>query len=603
MILAPRHQMVSFAAAACADGAPLPIAYLHAHDPAPPSGRPRRPRLSRRRLVLRLPRLLPVDPAGPEIQLSHGSPADRRRPAVFDQAAAIRPRRRGRDQADASGDHLRQVGELVSPRSVPALQEPTARPSRRSRASVPAHARNRARLRHDPDRAGPLRSGRSHRDLCPPGAREGRRRADHLRRQGPDAAHRAWRIHVRSGVGRSGRERLSRGAEDRRRRSDGLFRRGTRQGDRRSGAGRQFDRQRAGRARHRRQDGRATHKCLRRPRDAARARRRDQAAETARGADQSGKRRPHPDFEATRHARPRRRRRDAARRARPAEARRQGARRLLQGDGAHHDHPPGRRDLRGRHLGDRARPALRRPGRVAGPRRRGGAGARAGGGGRVARALACGAVAAPGAATPADLAPHASGRSEGADRPDGVPDGANPRRASSFDRSRARRRPCRFRCADIFARPVPGRPCRRVARDRSRGSLLHSDRTSHRRGRPLRRPGPRPGPDSGRGRDRALKAADGGAGRPQDRPRREVRHAGLRASRRDRRAGRRHDAHFLRARRRAGGRPRHGRTRGEMSRAQADRAQPMSRDRAATSSALRGSQSTRRRNMPPRTPM
>ena len=43
-----------------------------------------------------------------------------------------------------------------------------------------------------------------------------------------------------------------------------------------------------------------------------------------------------------------------------------------------------------------------------------------------------------------------------------------------------------------------------------------------------------PGPDPGGGRARALEAADGGAGRPQDRPRHEVRHAGLRPARRRR---------------------------------------------------------------------
>ena len=54
-----------------ADGAGAPHRLFFAHDPAPPSGRPRRPRLSRRRLVVRLPRLFPVDPAGSEVQLSH----------------------------------------------------------------------------------------------------------------------------------------------------------------------------------------------------------------------------------------------------------------------------------------------------------------------------------------------------------------------------------------------------------------------------------------------------------------------------------------------------------------------------------------------------
>ena len=58
-----------------------------------------------------------------------------------------------------------------------------------------------------------------------------------------------------------------------------------RQGDRRPGAGRRFDRQRAGRARHRREDRGPADQRVRRPRDAAGARRRDQAAQAPRGAD------------------------------------------------------------------------------------------------------------------------------------------------------------------------------------------------------------------------------------------------------------------------------------------------------------------------------
>ena len=59
-----------------------------------------------------------------------------------------------------------------------------------------------ARLRPDPDRAGPLRGRRPDRDLCAPGARARRRRADHLRRQGPDATDRARRRDVRPRLGR-----------------------------------------------------------------------------------------------------------------------------------------------------------------------------------------------------------------------------------------------------------------------------------------------------------------------------------------------------------------------------------------------------------------
>ena len=52
---------------------------------------------------------------------------------------------------------------------------------------------------------------------------------------------------------------------------DGEVRRHARQGGRRPGAGRRFDRQRAGRARHRRQDRGPADQRVRRPRDAARS--------------------------------------------------------------------------------------------------------------------------------------------------------------------------------------------------------------------------------------------------------------------------------------------------------------------------------------------
>src|SRR5690348_1110815 len=82
------------------------FAYVKAHDPAPSSGRPRRPCFPHRRLVLRLPGLLPVDPAGPEIQLPLGPLAHRRSEALRDQGAAVHPRRGGGVQADPSRDHL-----------------------------------------------------------------------------------------------------------------------------------------------------------------------------------------------------------------------------------------------------------------------------------------------------------------------------------------------------------------------------------------------------------------------------------------------------------------------------------------------------------------
>ena len=75
------------------------------------------------------------------------------------------------------------------------------------------------RLRPDPDRAGPLRGRRPHRHLRHSSARQGRRRADHLGRQGPDAARRPGRGDVRPGFGRP------RGAAHRPGRGRRLFRR------------------------------------------------------------------------------------------------------------------------------------------------------------------------------------------------------------------------------------------------------------------------------------------------------------------------------------------------------------------------------------------
>ena len=64
---------------------------------------------------------------------------------------------------------------------------------------------------------------------------------------------------------------------------DREVRRAARQGDRGAGADRGFDRQRAGRAGHRGEDRGAADRRIRRPRNAARARRRDQAGEAAAG--------------------------------------------------------------------------------------------------------------------------------------------------------------------------------------------------------------------------------------------------------------------------------------------------------------------------------
>ena len=209
-----------------------------------------------------------------------------------------------------------------------------------------------------------------------------------------------------------------------------------RQGGRHPGAGGRFDRQRAGRAGHRRQDRGAADRRIWRPRNAARPRPRDQAAEAPRGVDAAGECRAHPHVEIAGDARPRRAARDAARSARHAEARRQGADRLLQGDGAD-DHHAARRgnDRRSRSSsvepdprfvgpagwqGKAGEEALAREQAAAGrrPTRR-----------RTHRP--------PGAPTPADLAAKRLVGSAGADRPLGLPASAQRERDSKPGSPRA----------------------------------------------------------------------------------------------------------------------------------------------------------------------
>ena len=103
---------------------------------------------------------------------------------------------------------------------------------------------------------------------------EARRHRDHrVLRQGPDAARQRLRHHVRHHEGQAASaspeviEKFGVPPE---------------QGGRGAGADRRFDRQRAGRAGHRRQDRGAADRRIWRPRNAAGARRRDQAAEAPR---------------------------------------------------------------------------------------------------------------------------------------------------------------------------------------------------------------------------------------------------------------------------------------------------------------------------------
>ena len=100
-----------------------------------------------------------------------------------------------------------------------------------------------------------------------------------------------------------------------------------------------FDRQRAGRAGHRRQDGGAAHRRIRRSRNLAGARRRDQAGKAAPIPDRQC--RAGAAVEEARHPRRQGEARRAARRPRRARAGLQAPDRLPQGDGFQRAHPAG----------------------------------------------------------------------------------------------------------------------------------------------------------------------------------------------------------------------------------------------------------------------
>ena len=102
---------------------------------------------------------------------------------------------------------------------------------------------------------------------------------------------------------------------------------------------------------HRRQDRGATDRRIWRSGNAAPARRRDQAAEAARGADRE--RREGADIAATGAARRQGQAGRAARRPRRARARRAQADRVFEGDGILHPDPPGRRVCADRSVGCR----------------------------------------------------------------------------------------------------------------------------------------------------------------------------------------------------------------------------------------------------------
>ena len=172
-----------------------------------------------------------------------------------------------------------------------------------------------------------LRGRRHHRHLRLAGPRRRRAGDDRLRRQGPDAA-------------RLARDRDVRHAEDAPHRARGgvrEVRRAAGAGDRRAGAGRRLGRQRAGRAGDRDQDRGGADPGVRRPRHAAGAGGRDQAAEAPR--DAAGLRRPDPGVARPRHAEVRRPGRGPARGARGPRAEPADAARLPRPDGVPH---PGR---------------------------------------------------------------------------------------------------------------------------------------------------------------------------------------------------------------------------------------------------------------------
>ena len=112
-----------------------------------------------------------------------------------------------------------------------------------------------------------------------------RRGAHHLVRQGPDAARRRHVLVLRFRIRHARAARLPARAAHRPPGRHRLFRRAAGEGHRRAVAGRRHVRQRPRRARHRHQDGLAADRRIWRPRNAARPRRRDQAAEAPRAAD------------------------------------------------------------------------------------------------------------------------------------------------------------------------------------------------------------------------------------------------------------------------------------------------------------------------------
>ena len=304
-----------------------------------------RPPVPGGRLRLHLPRLSRAAAAHPQV----GRPAGQCRARLLQHAVEAVGRDEGR-QADPSRGGVRQVGEDLPHRILSRIQGAPAGRAGGSHSAVPADPRGGARLRNPLPGAGRLRGRRPDRDLC---AARQRGQGDHdhrVLRQGPDAARRQRRHHVRH----------HEGPPHRARRGDREIRRRPRQGDRGAGADRRFIRQRAGRARHRRQDRGAIDRRIRRSRNAAQARQGDQTGQAPAVADRQCRDRAH--LEAAGHARPERAARCAGRSARRARARLQAPDRVPEGDGIQHHHPPRRGEGRDRCLAGRG-------GREAGVRR------------------------------------------------------------------------------------------------------------------------------------------------------------------------------------------------------------------------------------------
>ena len=267
----------------------------------------------------------------------------------------------------------------------------------------------------------------------------------------------------------------------------------------------------------------------------------------------------------------------------------QGADRLPEGDGVHHHHQARRRDLAGLDARrDRARPAIRRPRRLAQaatakrphrrrrtrrrpprPRRsrrappaptRDAADARRAARAREARAIRSTSPLTRPSATPTTL--------------EAWIDRAHEAGVVAFDTETTSLDPMQAELVGVSLAVAPGEACYIPLGHRAGADDLFE----------RRRPAARP---IGRGgRDRAAETAARSAGRAQDRPERQIRLARLRPARRRGRAVRRHDADLLRARsRRDQRRPRHGRAVANAGSATRRSRLPKSPARAAISSA------------------